>query len=248
MKKVMIVSALLLFAVSVSAQTFMFYLGDNPLEDNAELTVWDYELFFTEGDMTVLTIESNLRLKNVGATDAQADVTQTITSAPLDGDSGYLSFCLFDCITGNYDRVKSDLFKANSFHVGFHVNFYVQAGKYNRITVRYEVTSGTGNKEKRTVTVTYLYNENSGPVSNKPVFKPSFKVIQEGSRVKLDYAEYTQSSRLEIYSLTGQKIAQYALPANSGSFLLSENLTKGIYFFVLKNEKQITTTQKFIVK
>ena len=169
---------------------------------------------------------------------------------PLDGETGYLSFCFENCYTGNVNRTMSGIMQANSFSEGYHANFYVYEGKYNRIKVKYEVylTNDISKTDKKTVTVTYLYDENALTPVNKPDFKPALNVFQEGSRVQFNYAFDSSVYQLEIYNLTGQKMAQHLLTSGAGTFTLSERLTKGIYLCVIKNKNQTIATQKFIVK
>jgi len=250
MRKFLILSALSMLLPTMKAQSFMFYSGTQPLEDNAEFTVSDYEVYFEEDDYTVLTFDSGLQLKNVTASDLQTSVTQTILEGPLDDENGYLSFCFFDCVTGNFDRTKSGVMSANSFNQGFSVNFYAFEGKYNRIKVRYEVylTNDIGKTDKKTVTVTYVYDDNSTLVSNTPVFKPEFTVFQDGNQLQISYTYDSNTCQLEIYNLLGHRVAQHILPSGQGTFLLPETFVKGIYVCVLRNDKQVITTKKFSIK
>ena len=250
MRKLVTISALLLLISSVKAQSFMFYRGTQPLEDNAEFTVSDYEVYFEEDDYVVLTFDSDLQLKNVTANDLQTSVTQTILEGPLDNENGYLSFCFFDCVTGNFDRTKSGVMQANSFNQGFSVTFYAFEGKYNRIKVKYEVylTNDIGKTDKKTVTVTYIYDENSTILSNNLVFKPEFTVFQDGNQLKTLYTNDLNACLLEIYSILGNRIAQHILPSNQVTFSLPETFTKGIYICVLRNKQQVIATQKISVK
>ena len=246
-KKNFLINLLLLLITTVSAQSFMFYLNDTPLEDNAKIIVSHYDLYFSEGDITFLTLESELLLKNITNADIEATVTQTIIEEPLDGESGYLSFCLYDCTTGNANRTKSGLLKANSFNEGFHVNFYVQEGIYNCITVQYEVyrTSDLSKNDKKTVTVTYIYDHNS---TNQPTVQlphPEINIYQEGNQIR--YAHKMDICRLEIYNLAGLRMAQYTL-SSKGSFTLPENMSKGVYFFVFKTQNKPLTTRKIVIK
>ena len=250
MRKLLTISAMILLISSIKAQSFMFYRGTQPLEDNAEFTVSDYQVFFKEDDYVVLTFDSDLQLKNMTASNLQTSVTQTILEEPLDSENGYLSFCFFDCVTGNYDRTKTGLMQANSFNQGFSVNFYAFEGKYNRIKVKYEVylTNDPGKTDKRTVTVTYVYNENSTILSNKPVYQPLFTVFQDGNHLKIHYTFDSNSSLLEIYNILGHRITQHILPSGQGTFSLPETFAKGIYICVLRNEKQVITTKKISIK
>ena len=249
MKKVLILCLLFLLITSANAQSFMFYRGVQPLEDNAEFTVTNYEVYLSMDDYIILSQEPELHLKNSTDKDVQATVSQTILESPLDGENGYLSFCFFDCTTGNSNRTKSGVIQANGFAPGYHVNFYVYEGKYNRIKVRYDayLTNDLSKTDKKTVTVTYIYDENSITRLNKPDFKPIINIFQEGNIVKFNYAFDSYSCQLEIYNLTGQKIAQHHLPPGNETFVLPETLPQGVYLCVVKNEKQIITTQKFII-
>ena len=250
MRKLLILSAMLLLITTAKAQSFMFYRGDQPLEDNAEFTVSDYQVFMTVDDYTVLSLESDLQLKNTTGSDVQATVTQTILEDPLDGETGNLSFCFLDCTTGNLNRTKNGAIQANSFAPGYHANFYVYEGIYNRIKVKYEVylSNDISRTDKKTVTVTYVYDENSITRLNTPDVKPALNVFQEGNQVKFSGAFGQGACQLEIYNLTGQKITQHFLAAGNGTFSLPEKLSKGIYLCVIKNEKQTVASQKFIVR
>ena len=250
MKKLLILSIIFSFITYVNAQSFMFYKGDQPLEDNAEITVSNYQIFLEDNDYTILSLESDLSLKNIAGNNVQATVSQTILEDPLDGENGYLSFCFYTCVTGNSNRTLNGEIQANSFITGYHVNFYVYEGIYNRIKVQYDVfpTNDLSKTDKKTVTVTYLYDENSTNQLNKPDIKPGLTIYQEGDYVKFNYAFDSNALQLEIYNPTGQKIAQHFLTSGYGNFLLPENLTKGIYICVIKNEKQTITAQKFIIK
>ena len=248
-KLLLILGILFMLTATANAQSFMFYRGDQPLDDNAEFTVSDYEVSFVSADdVTVLSMESGLRLKNVTNKNVSATVTQTILEGPSDTKNGYLSFCFFECTTGNSNKTMSGTMPANSFSVGYHSNFYVYQGNYNRIKVKYEVYLIGNSADKKTVTVTYAYNENSMNQLNKPDINPTFNVFQEESQMKFKYSLDSNTCQLEIYNLTGQKIAQHSLASGTGTFSLPEKLTKGIYLFVVKNEKQTLATKKFIVR
>lgn len=251
-KLLLILSIMLLLITSARAQSFMFYRGDQPLDDNAEFTVTNYEVFMDLGDIIVLSLEPDLHLKNITDKDVQTTVTQTILDVPLDSVNGfgYLSFCFLDCTTGNLDRTKSGIIQANSFSIGYHVNFYAYEGVYNHIKVKYEayLANDISKTDKKTVTVTYLYNENSVTQLNRPNFNPALTIFQEGNQVKFNYVFDSNNCKLEIYNLMGQKVAQHSLTSGNGTFTLPEKLTTGIYICVVKNEKQTIATQKFIVK
>jgi len=250
MKKILIWGILFMLITSAKAQSFMFYRGDQPLDDNAEFTVSNYEVSMDLGDITVLSLESDLHLKNVTNQNVQATVTQTILEPPLDNDNGYLSFCFYTCTTGNSFKTMSGAIQANSINPGYHANFLVYRGFYNRIKVRYDVYAANdiSKTDKKTVTVTYVYDENSTTQLNKPIVNPAFNVFQEGEQVKFNYSFASNACQLEIYNLMGQKIAQHALASGIRTFLLPEKLNKGIYLCVVKDEKQTVAAQKFIVK
>jgi len=250
MRKILILSAMFLLITSAKAQSFMFYRGDQPLEDNAEYTVSDYDVFMTGDDYVILSMESGLELKNITGNDVQATVAQTILDGPLDGENGYLSFCFQECTTGNNNKTMSGLITANSFSIGYHTNFYVYEGIYNRITVKYEVylATGIGKPNLKTVTVTYVYDANSTAQLNKTDITPALNVFQEGDQVKINGAFGSNNCQLEVYNLMGQKLAQHLLSSADGTFSLPEKLTKGVYICVIKNGKQTAAMQKFIVK
>ena len=228
----------------------MFYKDDQPLEDNAELTVTDYEVYLLMDDYTILSLEPHLRLKNSTDKDIQTIVFQTITEEPIDGENGYLSFCFLDCTTGNANRTKSGVIKANSFAPGYHVNFYVYEGKYNRIKVRYDVYSASdaGRTDKKTVTVTYVYDEKSITRVQTPYAVPVMHIFQEGNQVKFNYAFDLNVCQLAIYNFNGQKIAQHNLMPGNSTFTLPERLAKGVYLCVLRNGQQTILNRKFIVQ
>ena len=249
-KLLLILNIVCLLTTSAKSQSFMFYRGDQPLEDNAEFTVSDYEVYFATEDATVLSLESYLHLKNVTDKNVQATVTQTVLESPLNSEKGYLSFCFYDCFTGNVNRTMSGVLSANSINPGYHANFYVYEGTYNRIKVKYEVylTGDIGKTDKKTVTVTYVYDKNSQTQVIKPNINPVFNVFREGNRMIFNYSIDSNACRLEIYNLSGQKIAQHALMSGTRTFVLPEKLTKGIYICLLKDEKKTVATQKIIVK
>lgn len=250
MRKLLILCVMLFIIASLKAQSFMFYKGDQPLEDNVEFTVSDFDIFMDDDDFTILSLESDLHLKNISGNDVQTTLTQTILEGPIDNESGYLSFCFLDCTTGNYNRIKTGSIPANSYSVGFHVNFYAYEGKYNNIKVKYEVysTNDISKTDKKTVTVTYLYNENSLTLLKKPDLKPVLNVSQEENQVKINYISNSNTCQLEIYNLIGQKIAQHVLASGNGTFSLPEQLVKGVYICVLRSENKVTATKKFIKK
>jgi hypothetical protein len=248
MKKALLLGSLFLLVLSVRAQSFMFYRDSQPLEDNAEFTVSDYQVYLQDDDYTLLSQESGLRLENTTNQNIQTTVTQTILEGPLDRNNGYLSFCFLDCSMENANKVKTGTIPANSFSAGYHDNFYVFQGVYNRVKVRYEVYATTNSADKKTVTVTYVYNENSVNQLNVPALQPAITVFQEGNQVKIDYALDLNFCQLEVYNLSGQKIAQHLLTSDTGTFTLSKELTKGVYLCVVKNGKQLMAVQKFIVK
>jgi len=167
MKRLLILSIILILTISAKAQSFMFYRGEQPLDDNAEFTVTDYQEYMKLGDITVLSLESELRLKNITDNDVQATVTQTIVENPTDFVSGSLSFCFNSCYTGNVNRTLTGTISANSFSVGYHADFYVYEGISNRIKVKYTayILDGLAKTNLKTVTVTYAY-ENHIPVTD----------------------------------------------------------------------------------
>ena len=226
-----------IFITSAGAQSFMFYRGPQPLEDNAEFTVSTYEVYFEEDGYVILTLDPDLHLKNITGQDLQTTVAQTILDGPLDDEAGYLSFCFFDCVTGNLDKTKTGVMKANSFNEGFHVNFFAYQGKYNRIKVKYEVylTNDLKKSDKKTVTVTYVYDQNSTTHSSKPDIQPKFAVFQDGNQVTINYSLLSTPCQLEIYHLMGYRIAGIKLPSNQGVFSMPEIVAKGVYICVIKS-------------
>jgi len=251
MRKVLLHTGMLwMLATSAVAQSFVYYRGGQPLEDNATYTVSSYQIFLEEDDYVILSLESDLYLKNVTNRDVQATVTQTILEEPLDDENGYLNFCFYDCSTGNANRTKTGVLLADRFNEGFHVNFYAFEGKFNRISVRYEVysTNDISRSDKKTVTVVYEYDETSIPQNNSSVVKPDIHVVQEGDQMKFIHAFISEACQLDVYSLSGQQVAHHCLPSGNGSFALPEHLAKGVYFYTIRDEIQTVFTQKFIVR
>jgi hypothetical protein len=264
MKKIITLgSFMLLLASSIGAQSFAFFQGDTQLEDNAEITA--SKISIDDGDGQIPTIEgmvfleSGLRLKNISDNSISVAVSQTvITYPPMNEDGDYLAFlgfCFGTCNTGNNNKTKptaSDapiILDANSFETGLHVLLYVYEGVYTSVKAKYEVFSPTdlSKTDKKTVFVTYNYNENSTGLNDLHQ-EQKITALQNGTHVNFNYAFDAKNAQLEIYSITGQKIAQHYLPSGKGSFTLPEQLSKGIYVYTVKSEKEILAVQKIIVK
>ena len=249
MKKLLLFTLCLLPLTPLVAQSFMFYRGNQPLEDNAEFAVSDYEVFFEEDDYSIFSLESGLVLKNISNTNVQATVTQTIIENALDNENGYLNFCFLSCYTGNTNRIMNGEIPANSISMGYHVNFFVYKGFYNRIKVRYEVyrTNDLSKNDKKTVTVTYVYDKNSVNKIEKTDIISKLNIFQEGSHIRFNCNFNSEKIQLEIYNLTGQRMAVHHIPSGNVSFTLPETLSKGVYFCVIRGEKLKITSKKFRV-
>jgi hypothetical protein len=256
MKRVITLCCVLtLLTATASAQSFAFYQGDRLLEDNAEITIPNYSVYVEADEympVAILSIESELRLKNLTDNAISTSVSQTILDYQPSEDEeylGYLSFCYNDCFTGNVDKTKTGML-STGFDEGFHLNFCTREGYYTSIKVQYVVFAANdlSKTDKKTVTIHYVYDEKSMngiyPIDSEQRIFAS----QEGNQVKFHYASDAGRLQLSVYSITGQKIAQHPLLSGNGTFTLPESLTKGIYIYTVENEKGATAAQKLIVK
>ena len=248
MKKLLIINIICLLQTTLVAQSFMFYRDNQPLEDNAEFSVSNYEIFFEEDDYSIFSLESGLILKNISNKNVQATVSQTIIESALDNENGYLNFCFLSCYTGNTNRLMNGEIPANNISPGYHVNFFVYKGFYNRIKVRYEVYLTNDKNDKKTVTVTFVYDKNSVNKLEQTDIKSTLNIFQEGNQMKFNFNFNSEKIQLEIYNLTGQRLALHQIPSGNASFTLPEILSKGVYFCVIKGEKHNISSKKFRVK
>lgn len=246
---------LTLLIATASAQSFAFYQGDQLLEDNADITISDYYVYVEADEympVAILSLESELRLKNLTDDAINTSVSQTILDyQPNENEEylGYLSFCYYDCFTGNVDKTKTGMLNTG-FDEGFHLNFYTREGYYTRIKVQYVVFAANdlSKTDKKTVTIHYVYDENSMNGIHLIDSKQRIFVSQEGNQMKFHYTSDAGKLQLSIYSITGQKIAHHHLPSGDETFALPETLTKGIYIYTVEHEKGTTAAQKLIVK
>jgi hypothetical protein len=245
-KITLLCGVLFLIAIPTFAQSYAFYHGDTLLEDNAEITISNY----SESDIPyTLSLESGLRLKNLTGNTVPTSLSQTVIVHPPE-DTGFLGFCFVTCTTGNNDKTKTGSLEPNSFDDIFHINFYVVENVYALAKVKYEVFRPTdlSRTDKKTVFVTYDYNQNSRTGLKNLSSENKVTVFQERNSVAFDYAFDSNTVQLEVYALTGQKIAQHLLTSGTGIFTLPENLTKGVYVCTFKSEKGIVVTQKLVVR
>jgi hypothetical protein len=251
-KITLLCSVLALFAVQSFAQSYAFYYNDVELEDNAEITVSRAVVdTVLEG---WLVLEPNLQLKNLTNTAMNTGISQKILEYPAldeeDEYTGYLSLCFVFCFTRNEDRTFNVVLAPNAFAEGFHSKFNVQEGVYTSAKVKYEVYAWGDifHTDKKTITVNYVYDENSTNGLKNPAAENAISVFQEGNNITFNYALDAQPIQLDLYNISGQKIGQHLLASGNGTFTLPSTLAKGIYVYSVKNAKGMVTTNKFSVQ
>jgi hypothetical protein len=238
-------SIVVLFAASASAQTFAFYSGDTPLENNTEFTVSKTSLDEYGG----LVIESGLSLKNLTNTEVQARATQTVLIAPPSEEYGVLSFCFERCIEGNVNQTQTRWIDPDFLMVPpeFHLCYFPFEENYTTLQVRYEVFPMSNIQDRTSVTVTYEFNKNSQSGLHSPDLTNTISAFQEGNQVKFKYLFDSEAIQLEVYNVIGHQVAHHPLDSK-GVFTLPEELTKGIYIYTVKNNNKQLATHKLIVQ
>jgi hypothetical protein len=240
MKKIIIFCCLLLSLISVKAQDIVFYQGDTPLPNNAEITVSKLTADEITGDFT---LETDIKVKNLSSNAIEATMSQTVITAP---SSGEISFCFFTCYNDNKDKSQIATLPANSFFSGLHLYFYItEVGKYTTAQVKYQIFNNQSPKNMVTLTINYIYNENSTGIQ-KPVLENTIDVYQSGKNTVFRFSPELEYHSLAIYTLSGQQVATYLLPSK-GVFTLPKELGKGIYIYFAKGNKGLRSAQKFIV-
>jgi hypothetical protein len=242
--KITLCSILFSFATSAFAQSFVFYQGDTPLANGAEITVSKLDLD-EFGESWVM--ESGLSLKNTAEYSLPARVDQIVLIPPGFG-AGFLSFCFDQCQSVNANVSQEGRIAANTLVVPpfFHLSFFIVEEAYTLLKVKYEVVNLEDINDKAAVTITYDYNENSTGLIGVDSEK-NINVFQDGNKMKFNYSFDTDNIQLEIYNVLGEKAAQHRL-SSEGLFTLPEELTKGIYIYTITNNNKILTARKFIVK
>jgi hypothetical protein len=247
MKKIiMLCSAIFLLVLSTKAQTFAFYKGDAPLENNAEFTVSKTSLDEFGG----LVIESGLSLKNLTHTEVNARATQTVLTTPRPSDEdGILNFCFDRCQEGNADQTQTRLIDPDFLMVPpeFHLCYFPFGENYTTVQVRYEVFPMSNIQDRTSVTVTYNFNQDSQTGLNSPKLTNTISAFQEGNQVKFKYGFDSEAIQLEVYDVVGHKVAHYPLDSK-WVFILPEELTKGIYIYTVRNNNKQLATHKLIVQ
>jgi hypothetical protein len=128
----------------------------------------------------------------------------------------------------------------------FHLCLYPVEGIYVLAKVLYEIYPTDTPSDKTTITVTYDYNVNSAGLLNDIASKNKLIIFQEGTNLKFDYS-FDSNIQLEIYNTVGEKSAVHHLNS-TGLFSLPEELIKGVYICIIKNEGRVLVNQKFTVR
>jgi hypothetical protein len=234
-----------LFTAATFAQSFAFYQGGKKLDNNAEFTVSTTSL----DEFDALVLESGLSLKNLTAYSIGATCTQRVLIAPPDEESGILNFCFENCVAGNQPiKSQSRAIAGNELMTPpvFHLCLYPVEGIYVQAKVLYEIYPTGNSSDKTTVTVTYNYNSSSAGLLNNIALNNKLIIFQEGKNLKFNYSSGS-NIQLEIYNITGEKSAAHNLNP-TGLFSLPEELAKGFYVCIIKNEDGILACQKFVVR
>jgi hypothetical protein len=241
MKKIIIICQLIgLLATPTFAQSFAFFKDGVQLSDNAEITISKTTFDEISGD---LTLESGLQVRNLSDKSIESVINQEIIESP---GAGEITFCFFTCLSVNEDRSQSATFVAKSFYAGFHLYFYVLEGAYAKAKVKYEIFNKVSPRDKATLTITYIYDENSSGINHPTSEK--FSMYQRGRDIIFNYSPESNVDQLEIYNTTGQRIYQCHLSRDVDTITLPIALSNGMYVYCVRNDKKVLSSQKMLVR
>ena len=170
--------------------------------------------------------------------------TMTISLVEETSSEGMIGFCGWggNCLPVDYGYPLS---RTITIPAGGEVNPDVEAMGVNpesvSFKVEYKLTYGDN-----TQTIYVLFTSVAAISSHKKV--TSIIVLNNENGVSINYNfESTAGRQLSIHNIIGQKIAEVNLVNKSGNIRLP-NITKGIYFYSLTENKQMLQSGKFIAK
>ncbi|MDR0426990.1 MAG: T9SS type A sorting domain-containing protein [Dysgonamonadaceae bacterium] len=241
---------LLVLSVTTFAQSVVFYRGNAPLANNAEVTISKT----THDEFGALTIESGLSAKNTTDYTVPASLRRTILTSPSEETGAFLSTCFGNCVYDDFKnstfppRPQDEMMEANALVESpqFHLSLILVEGNYTVAKVKYEIYPTENPEDVSTVTITYDYNERSG-LDNIKENRNDLIAFQEGNRLIFKYAFDEKNIRLEIFDIVGNTVGEYPL-ASDGLFTLPEALKPGIYIYTVKTNGKQLVTNKLIIK
>lgn len=218
-------------------QSLAFFKDGVQLENGVDL--YENGVIFS---MSSITIEPNLRIKNLTSDILDVTVKQTIIKAP---QVGILNFSFTHNQKGNTDAIQEGYIAANSFHPVFSI-FIEYQSLIEVAEVKYEIFPTAKPQETTSVTVHY---HKSNPITNLNYFEQKTEYQYYSSNrtfsFNYDFSENIQR-QLDIYNITGKLEGKYELNEQQG--VINVMLPVGVYIFSLKKQGRIIKNGKFLIK
>ncbi len=232
MKKTLLTLTLIaVFTHFVSAQALQFVYNEKALADNEIVTITDFskDLF---GD---IMMKFAPKIKNNTKQNMQVQIIKNEVELP----NGYTSMCFGQCTSANETPLNT--INANSETDDFYAEFFPEATATAK--VKYTAKEKGLQGASTTVEVHYKYV----PSGIKNVGFTQFAVLQGGGTCRIIYSN-TRDVQMTVYSITGEAIGSYMLPASGTCFDMPITDYKGIAILSFTDKNGKTAAEKIILK
>lgn len=221
----------------VSAQALQFIVGGTAIENNAIITVTEYHDYpFAVGGIA-LTFEANI--KNTTENAMSITILKEEVNMPEGSES---TFCAGTCYSNNVTQSPPINIDANSEYAEFHGEFYPIATSVG--IVKYIVRQN-GGLDPASATVEVHYNYDPTGIENVGFTQFAVMQIQDICRVIYNNQNEVQ---LRLFTVTGNQMGTYTLPAGESSFDIPVSNYKGVAIMVLTDGKGKSIAQKILIK
>ena len=236
--------AITLFGSSLMAQSFAFFQHGNQLENNAVITITEYDTQNME-EYGWLDMEADVELKNLTENTLFSCFAQTVLEGPI-GEGKLAVCCLGNCYPPSNDDEVHEGNAEPGDHFGFHLSFggQVEEGEDERVKVQYDIYPKANPNDKTTVIIIYEYSATGG--IKELSRNDNVLVFSQNGKITFKFNQISPDMQLVIYNITGREIGQYYV--NSEKFILPETLSNGIYIYTLKEKGKVSYTGKYVQK
>ncbi len=233
MKKILLLSALMLSLAGLSAQSLEFVYQGKALENNAKITVTEFIVDEDFGDE--MDFDADIRNK----TDRK--VILVVGKEELEIPKGSSNdFCnMINCYASELSAEYE--LEANATDDQFHGTFRPVEKSIARIKYFARVKGLMPDEAAVEVTFSYV------PSGIDKVGLNSLSLLQGDGRIELRY-NATEELNLRIVSITGACVGTHRLAKNSNSLKLDNTISRGIYLLVFNSASGMQHTEKILVK
>ncbi len=261
-KTLLFAAAAFMLAGNTQAQTFRFVHNGDVLENNAQITIVDF-------DPTTMLMDWEPAIQGSGSFYIMADVEISKTAA---GDNaGMLSLCeTGDAGAGNcYNLPQGEIYsleipmrfddggnrytgsytmpdggQGHFFHAGL-----MPFDNSAVVNATFTIVNADNEEDYTTVFVKYDYPAYLAAAVDKTHLNKSVKAVQQGENLMFNYAFDTLAERTILVSnLVGAHVASIDLEGNNGTAVVPNRLAKGVYVYTLVENGKNVKSYKIIIR